>query len=209
MFGVWATLKQGGWTMVPLAVCSLGGLAIIIERFLALRRDVVMDPRVLKLVEDYDERTSEELAATVCGRARGAFARIIEEILRARYLDRIQLIETMNVTGRTQVGTLERGLTILEIIAGISPLFGLLGTVLGMITVFDAITARGVGNPQVLSGGISKALITTVAGLCVAIPALACHSWFSKRVEDFAVEMQDRATAFIFKLQGTQQRRTR
>ena len=108
----------------------------------------------------------------------------------------------MHAAGRTQVGTLERGLTVLEIITGISPLLGLLGTVLGMVTVFNAITAAGLGNPQVLSGGISKALVTTVAGLTVAIPALACHTWFSRRVDDLAVEMQDRATGFIAKLQS-------
>ncbi|MDP7639362.1 MAG: MotA/TolQ/ExbB proton channel family protein, partial [Candidatus Hydrogenedentes bacterium] len=95
---------------------------------------------------------------------------------------------------------LERGLTLLEIVAGISPLIGLLGTVLGMVTVFDAITAEGIGNPQVLSNGISKALVTTVAGLCIAIPSLAFHSYFSRRVESLAMEMQDVAMGFITKV---------
>ena len=112
----------------------------------------------------------------------------------------------MHATGRSQVGTLERGLTLLEIIANVSPLLRLLGTVLGMVAVFDAITTEGLGNPQVLSEGISKALVTTVAGLCVAIPALACHSWFSRRVDDLATEMQDRATGLVAKLQGLRQR---
>jgi biopolymer transport protein ExbB len=199
-------LRAGGWIMFPLAVCSLTGLAIIIERFIALRRQVVIDPTVLQLVSEYSETTSPEKAMALCRRARGPFARLVEEVIRGRRLDHVQALEMMHATGRSQVGTLERGLTLLEIIANVSPLLGLLGTVLGMVAVFDAITTEGLGNPQVLSDGISKALVTTVAGLCVAIPALACHSWFSRRVDDLATEMQDRATGLVAKLQGLRQR---
>lgn len=201
------TLVQGGWVMLPIGICSLVGLTIVIERVFALRRSTVIDPRVLRLIEEYSERTAPDGAIAVCQRTRGAFARIIEECIKARHLDHEQVIETMHATGRTQVGALERGLTVLEIVAGVSPLLGLLGTVLGMITVFNAITVKGTGNPQVLSDGISKALITTVAGLCVAIPALAFHSWLSRRVEDYAIEMHERATGFIVRLLAFQKKR--
>jgi biopolymer transport protein ExbB len=99
------------------------------------------------------------------------------------------------------VGQLERGLTVLEMVAGVSPLIGLLGTVLGMVTMFSAITAQGTSNPQVVSGGISEALITTVGGLAVAIPAVAAHALLSRRVEQYAIEMQERATSFLVLLQ--------
>jgi biopolymer transport protein ExbB len=193
--------------MVPLGVCSLLGLAIIIERTVALRRSAIIDPGVLRLMDQYTGSTSDEEAVVACRKARGPFARIIEEIIKSRHLDHTQIIEGMHATGRNQMSTLERGLTLLEIIAGVSPLLGLLGTVLGMITVFNAITAQGLGNPQVLSEGIAKALVTTVTGLCVAIPALAGHSWFSRRADDLASEMQERATAFIAKLEGLQHHR--
>jgi biopolymer transport protein ExbB len=193
-------LRQGGWPMIPLAICSLAGLAIILERLVSLRRAVVIDPEVEHLVEQYNGNSSAEEAVNKCRRARGPFARIIEEVLKARGHDRAYVIEAMHSIGRAQLGYLERGLTVLEIIAGIAPLIGLLGTVLGMVTVFNAITAQGLGRPEVLSEGISKALITTVAGLCVAIPALAFHSWFSRRVDDLATEMQNRATGFVAKL---------
>ncbi len=121
--------------------------------------------------------------------------------MRKRALDHAQAIETMRAVGRTQVGQLERGLSVLEIVAGISPLVGLLGTVLGMVTVFNAVTAQGLGNPRVLSDGISEALITTVGGLCVAIPAFAAHTLLARRVEAYAIEMQDRATSFLVMLQ--------
>lgn len=196
-------LQQGGWPMLPLAVCSFVALTIILERAYALRRDRVIESRIIRALDDYKSETSAEKLIIVCQRSRSAFARIIEEVLKARNLEHAQSIEIMHAVGRTQVGRLERGLTIVEIIAGISPLIGLLGTVLGMVTVFNAITSEGLGNPQVLADGISKALVTTVAGLCVAIPALAFHGIFSKRVEELATEMQDRATSFIIKLQET------
>lgn len=193
-------LQQGGWPMIPLAICSLVGLTIILERFVSLRRHAIIDSEIEKLVDQFNGDTSADEAVLQCRRARGPYARIIEGVLNARHHDRAYVIEVMHSTGRAQLGYLERGLTVLEIIAGISPLIGLLGTVLGMVTVFDAISAQGLGNPEVLSDGISKALITTVAGLCVAIPALAFHSWFSRRADDLAIEMQNSATGFVAKL---------
>lgn len=204
MRDVLVLLFQGGWIMYPIGLCSIVGLAIILERMVALRRDRVLDPGMVRVVESFRPGQDPQQALLACQRAPGAFARVIEEVLKLRHLDHAQSIESMHAVGRTQVARLERGLTTLEIVAATSPLLGLLGTVLGMVTVFDAVTAQGLGNPQVLSEGISKALVTTVAGLCVAIPALAFHSHFTKRVDDLAVEMQDRATSFIVKLQGNQ-----
>jgi biopolymer transport protein ExbB len=193
-------LKHGGWIMFPIGLCSLAGLAIIIERMVVLRRERILAPSVIDLVEHFSEDTPPETALEICRSARGPFARIVEEIIGARHLPDAQVIETLQATGRTQVSTMERGLTLLEIIGNVSPLLGLLGTVLGMVTVFNAISVEGVGHPRVLSEGISKALITTVAGLIVAIPAVAFHSWLSARVDDMATEMHERATAFVSKL---------
>ena len=200
MFETLDTLWQGGWPMIPLAGCSLVALTIVIERAVALRRATVIDRAVVRAVRGYGGEGSVEETLAACGPSSSALARIVEEVLRARRLDPIQLREAMYAAGRVQVGRLERGLTLLEIIAGVSPLIGLLGTVLGMLTVFNAITAHGIGDAQILSGGISKALITTIAGLCVAIPTLACHSWFSKRVDDLATELQGYATDLIARL---------
>ena len=193
-------LRQGGWPMIPLGICSVAALTIIIERAFALRRSKVMHPSVLELIHSYRGEVSAGPGVYTCQRARGALSRITEEVINVREMDRGHIVETMQATGRREMGHLERGLTVLEIVAGISPLIGLLGTVLGMVTVFDAITVQGMGNPQVLSDGISKALVTTVAGLCVGIPTLAFHSYFSKRVESLAVEMQDIATGFVGKV---------
>jgi len=117
-----------------------------------------------------------------------------------RSLSHEQIVDTMQAVGRREVERLERGLVALEVIAGISPLIGLLGTVLGMVAVFDAISVQGLGDAQVLSAGISKALVTTIAGLGVAIPTLAFHGYFTKRVESMAIEMQEIATNLSTKL---------
>jgi biopolymer transport protein ExbB len=188
--------------MLLLGLCSVVGLMIAIERAIALRRANVIDSTIVALTENYPGEAQAPQALAACQRGRGAFARIIEELIRKRQLDHTQAIETMRAVGRTQVGQLERGLAVLEIIAGISPLIGLLGTVLGMVTVFNAITAQGLGNPQILSEGISEALVTTVGGLTIAIPALTAHAMLSRRVEALAVEMQDRATSFLVVLQS-------
>lgn len=200
MFETLGMLRQGGWIMIPIGCCSLAGLTIVIERFVALRRDLVFDPGIVALIDRFPEGSTPDSALQACRRARGTFARIIEALIGARQLSHAQILETLEATGRRQIGALERGLTVLEIIANTTPLLGLLGTVLGMVNVFTAITVEGIGNPRVLSDGISKALITTVAGLVVAIPAVACHSWLTRQVDDYAAELHDRATSFISKL---------
>lgn len=204
MSSIFSWLTQGGWPMIPLAIASIVAVAIIIERYNALQRSKVIHPGALKLVDAFQNSNDAEAMLAQCQRIPGAFARILEEVIKVRHLEHIQSIESMRAVGRTQVGRMEKGLTVLEIIAAAAPLIGLLGTVLGMVTVFNAITAEGLGNPQILSDGISKALITTIAGLSVAIPTLAGHSLLSKRVDELAVEMQDRATSFIVKIQAMQ-----
>lgn len=186
--------------MVPLAICSVSGLAVIFERFIALRRGRSIPQAVVGLIDLYQGEGSVESAIQTCRHSRSSLARIVEEMILARKQGYTHLIESLNATGRREVERLERGLIVLEVVAGISPLIGLLGTVVGMVTVFDAISAEGLGNAQVLSAGISEALITTITGLSIGIPALAFHSYFSKCVESIAIEMQELTTAFAAKL---------
>lgn len=195
-------MRQGGWPMIPLSICSVAALAVVFERAFALRRNKVIHPEIVRILHEFGDPDggSPSHSLAVCQRTPGAFARIAEELIQLRNLSHAQLLETMHAVGRTHVARLERGLTMLEIIANVSPLIGLLGTVLGMVTVFDAVTSKGLGDPQVLAAGISQALITTIAGLCVAIPALAFHGVYTKRVDELSIEMQERATAFLAKL---------
>jgi biopolymer transport protein ExbB len=114
-----------------------------------------------------------------------------------RHAPRELIKESIEDVGRHSVHELERYLNALGTIAAISPLMGLLGTVIGMIKVFAAITTSGVGNPGVLAGGISEALITTAAGLCVAIPALIGYRYLRARVDALVVQMEKETIKFL------------
>ncbi len=190
-------LVAGGWTLIVIGLCSVISAAIILERILALRRKRVIAPDVVRALDACHEEDGMDALKDCCHQHHGAFARIVTAVLTMRNYDHDSAVERMRAVGRVEVERLERGLTVLEIIAAATPLLGLLGTVLGMMDVFSVITAEGIGDPQVLAGGISKALITTVAGLSVAIPTLAFHSLFTRRVNGLAAEMQDRATALL------------
>jgi len=192
--------RQGGWPMIPLGLCAIAAMTVIFERALALRRSKIVPENIAELASRYNGDTTADDTLRACRQSSSSLARIVESLVLARRQSHAQLAEALNVTGRREVERLERGLMTLEIVAATSPLLGLLGTVLGMVTVFNAINTEGLGNAQVLSGGISEALITTVTGLIVAIPALAFYSYFNKRVESFANEMQEIGTMFIARL---------
>ncbi len=193
-------LWQGGWPMIPLGICSVAGLSVILERLVALWRGRSIPQSVIGVIDLYQGEDSVESAIQTCRHSRSALARIVEEMILSRKQGYTHLVESLNAIGRREVERLERGLIVLEVVAGISPLIGLLGTVVGMVSVFDAITTEGLGNAQVLAAGISTALVTTITGLSIGIPALAFHSYFSRRVESIAIEMQELTTSFASKL---------
>ncbi|HKJ88576.1 MAG TPA: MotA/TolQ/ExbB proton channel family protein, partial [Gammaproteobacteria bacterium] len=122
--------------------------------------------------------------------------------LRSSGLQRDVIKESIEETGRHVVADLSRYLTLLGTIAAISPLLGLLGTVLGMIHVFSVITTQGVGDPSVLAGGISQALLTTAFGMSVAIPALAMHRYFNAKLDRLVVDMEQHALRIVEIIQG-------
>ncbi len=195
---------QGGWIMAAIGLCSIIALAVMLERTFALRRRRVISPSIAQGVEVFAPDTDETALLALCNTHPGAFSRLVAVIMEMRRLDRALVFERMRAAGRIEVDKLERGLTLLEIIAATAPLLGLLGTVWGMMEVFAVISAEGLGDAQLLSQGISRALITTIAGLCVAMPALAFHGILTRRVNTLAAEMQDRATALILRLHARQ-----
>jgi len=190
-------ILAGGWLMAPIILCSILSLTIIGERFWALQRKKVVPPGIGQQVESWaarhelDRRHIEQL------RADSAMGRVLAAALINRHRSRALIKEAVEDTGRHVVHELERFLNTLGTIAGISPLLGLLGTVIGMIKVFAAIMAHGVGNANQLAGGISEALITTAAGLSVAIPSFFFYRYFKGRVEEYVVSMEEAAINLI------------
>jgi biopolymer transport protein ExbB len=194
---VFEIIIAGGWLMVPIILCSILALTIIAERLWALRRSQVVPDGVGDQVEQWAVRHELDRRHIDQLRAGSALGRVLAAALINRNRPRELIKEAVEDTGRHVVYRLERFLNTLGTIAGISPLLGLLGTVIGMIKVFSTILEQGVGNANVLAGGISEALITTAAGLTVAIPSFFFYRYFKGRVEEYVVAMEEQAINLI------------
>jgi biopolymer transport protein ExbB len=194
---MWEIIKAGGPVMWPIIVCSIGAAAIILERLWSLQEKRVipreLTDKVWKLVET---RTLSDRHITALEH-NSPLGRVLAAGLANRDQGREIMKEDIEDTGRHVVHELERFLNTLGTIAAITPLLGLLGTVVGMISAFEAITSQGVGDARVLSGGIGQALITTAAGLMVAIPALIGYRYLRGRVDALVVEMEKEAIRLV------------
>ncbi|MDZ7371759.1 MAG: MotA/TolQ/ExbB proton channel family protein [candidate division KSB1 bacterium] len=197
-------LARGGVTMIPLLLASILALAIVIERAISLRRKKILIPEIISVIESLDRLEDIELAKAICEKHSGAFADLVLTGLQNLDLSPAEMRELLNDQGRQEVRALERGLPALETIAGVAPLLGLLGTVLGMIKVFTVISRVGTGQASQLAGGISEALITTVAGLVIGIPSLIMYNYFSAKAEDFILDIEKYTTKLLHKIRQLQ-----
>ena len=194
-------VKSGGWLMAPIILCSIAAMAIIIERLWSLQPERVVPKDLVARAWNWvmEEELTDERIRTL--REGSPLGRILAAGLISRDLDRERMKESIEDVGRHVVHELTRYLNALGTIAAIAPLLGLLGTVIGMIKVFAVVTAHGVGEPRVLAGGISEALITTAAGLTVAIPSLLFHRVLRGRVDTLVVTMEQEALRLVGALQ--------
>jgi biopolymer transport protein ExbB len=182
--------QKGGPLMYPILFCSVLAFAIFLERLWTFHRfrrgaaDLVREVGSLL----GGQRLAEATAA--CQRGDTPLGRVLMAALRAAGRPRTQIKEVTEEAGRRETAPLERYLGLLGTIASLSPLLGLLGTVLGMIQAFNVIATQGVGTPATLGGGISQALITTAAGLAVAIPTILLHKYLSGRLDRLTLEME-------------------
>jgi biopolymer transport protein ExbB len=183
-------IKAGGWLMIPILTCSLVASTIIVERLWSLRRARVLPGRLLKALRDWSEGGKVSLTNLDKLTMQSPLGRIVAVGLLNRARGREIVKETIEDTGRYVVHQLERFLNTLGTIAAITPLLGLLGTVFGMIEVFTVISVQGTGDAEQLAGGISKALITTAAGLTVAIPTLLFYRYFRGKVDALVLHME-------------------
>lgn len=187
---VWDFLTKGGIVMVPLLFCSIGLLAIVIEKMISLRRGKIIAPELVAVLESMRGRADINMALAACERIGGPLARMAGLTLANTSRSREEVKESLFDQGRQEMHQLEKGLPILETIAAVAPLLGLLGTVIGILKVFDVISVMGVGQAAALSGGISEALITTIFGLSIGIPALVAHNYFGSKAEAQILEIE-------------------
>ncbi len=195
-------LYEGGWVMVPLGICSILALAIICERFFVLRKTKNIPTHLVQSLSYVNTEKDLETIRSTSQRTNSPLGILITEIINLKNEPKDILTEHIYTLGRAQITNLERGLTLLEIIAMISPLLGLLGTVLGMVDIFNVITAGGLGNTQMLASGIAKALITTVVGLIIGIPSLVAYHLYIRKVEEIGIELQGIVVPFLTKVKN-------
>lgn len=190
-------INSGGIMMFPLILSSIIALAIIIERAMALRLEKVVPHSDVELARKLASATKVSDAQVDELRNSSLMGRVLATGLESRELPRHIMKENVEEAGRHVVHELERYLPALGTIVTIAPMMGLLGTVLGMIGVFSAINAAGVGDPQQMAGGISEALITTVAGLLIAIITLVFERYFKAKVDGYVATMEREALRLI------------
>ena len=184
--------------MAPILILSVVAFGVFLERLWVLRRSQIFPPSGLRDLEAMLGRRKAYEAQGYCRRIEGPVARICLAGLDNIEESRDVIKESMEDRGRAEALDLRKYIGVLQTIASVSPLLGLLGTVSGMIKVFDAISMEGVGNPGSLATGISEALITTAAGLCVAIPTFMAQKYLSSRA-DVLVHMLEEYSAHLLK----------
>ena len=200
----WDLFAQGGLMMYPLILCSILALAIALERGVSLRRKRIIRAEIVSVIENIRGAEDIGLALSVCRQYGGPFSNVMRTGLDNRYLPMDEVRESILDQGRQEMNSLQKGLVVLETVASVSPLLGLLGTVLGMIKVFQEISEVGVGQGNLLAGGIAEAILTTAAGLFIAIPSLVLYNYFSSKAESLILEIERYSNLLLKKLRGFQ-----
>ena len=190
-------LLSGGPVMVPIAMASIVGLAVFLERCISLRRAAVIPPALVREVEEWLRQGRLGDAVASAKKHPSAAARVTLTAVDAAGLTRTEIKERLEEVGRREAAELERFSAVLGTVASIAPLLGLLGTVWGMILTFDVIQAQGMGVVANLAGGISQALVSTMAGLSVGIPALVGHRWVLARADRLILGLEDLAAMIL------------
>jgi biopolymer transport protein ExbB len=197
-------IKSGGWTMVPIVFLGIVALAIIVERFWTLRRKEVLPPGLGAEVRDWARGRELDPKHVDILRKNSPLGELLATALDMRHKPREIMKERVEDVGRHVVHQLERFLNTLGTIAGVAPLLGLLGTVFGIIAMFLKILKTGLGDANQLAGGIGEALVSTAAGLCLAIPALMFHRYFRGLVNEYVIDMEKQAIALMDVIDGRQ-----
>jgi biopolymer transport protein ExbB len=203
---MWEMMLAGRYMMIPIGLASLVGLTVIIERFLVLQKSRILFPEISGAVNSMDASDDLSVLRSICQQHPGAFANIVLAGINHSDNDWTIIRDVLQEAGRQEAGRLTRRLGVLETVAAVSPLLGLLGTVLGMIRVFATISNAGLGSPEVLSTGISEAMVTTAAGLIIGIPALVAYNWLNGRADSIIFDLEFNSSKVLDTLRRRQQR---
>ena len=193
-------LAQGGLVMIPLGICSILALAIIIEKFIILRKHKLINPEIISVIKNLAQPEDIPLALNVTNNYKASLSRLVKIVLENAHQPLEDIKEDVADQSRQEIHSLERGLSLLETVAAIAPILGLLGTVLGMIKVFAMISLQGVGDAASLSSGISEALISTAFGLSIGIPTLVFYNYFLRKSQDIILDLENVCNELLRKI---------
>jgi biopolymer transport protein ExbB len=194
---MWSLIERGGWVMVPILSASVVSWGLVLGRAWALRARAVLTPGLSEAVLALLERGDLDAAFERCRSERSSLARLIETALRHRADPPGLRDERIELAGRRELARLERYIGVVGAIATLEPMLGLLGTVLGMIAVFEALSNGGLGDSRELSRGIGEALITTATGLVAAIPAFLGWRFLATRVDRLVLALEEEVARFL------------
>lgn len=203
---MWELIKSGGWLMGPLIALSIVSLALILERFWSLQRRRII-PRHL-LAQVWHQLKSRTFTDTSLRELRqdSPLGRVLAAGIVNMNHERAIMVESIEDVGRQEAHELGRYLNTLGTIAAISPLMGLLGTVLGMIKMFNGVNAMGMANASLVAGGIAEALLNTAMGIIVAIPSLMAYRYFRGWVDSLVLDMEREALKLVEVIHGQRER---
>lgn len=192
---------KGGIAMWPLLVCSIGGVAVVLERIWALQRKRVLP---LPLVETIEQQGSapnlKDKVKVLSESERSVLGELVQIVLSHAGMAKHENVEAVQAAARQIGGRMERGLTSLALIAELGPLLGLLGTVHGMLRLFGDVATHGLSDPAMISHGIFEALHATFAGLAVAVPALIAYMFLRRRIDNLSLELERHVNELLTRL---------
>ena len=194
----WEYMEQGGPVMWLLLAFSILGVAFAIERFFALRKARInVNEFLAKIRKALMVNRSVRDAVKICEQYQGPVASVMKAGLLKYGQPKEDVEKTIENAALFEMGRLERGLVVLATTANVAPLLGFLGTVTGMIASFDALAKQGLSNPAAVAAGISEALITTAAGLIIAIPIQLVYNYFTSRINKFVRDIETAANMLV------------
>ncbi|MBM4031080.1 MAG: MotA/TolQ/ExbB proton channel family protein [Planctomycetes bacterium] len=200
---LWETFLAGGILMWPILACSIVGLAFIFERAVSLRQRALVPPGVGKAVADAARSGGAAAAQGVCNGRPSALTRVLAAGLAVADRSREEVETAMQEAGEREQWHMDRFNRPLSIVTSVAPLLGLLGTVQGMIMAFDIVAQKGaMGDPRQLAAGVATALLTTFAGLTVAIPCYCFYHYYRDKTDRMIVQIEDAASHLVDALKG-------
>jgi biopolymer transport protein ExbB len=204
MDAIYELLNDGGPIVVPILLCSVIALTISIERYISLRKENIIPEKlkltVLTLLDKGEINAAQELAFT----DNSSLGNLLAILFKNKNNDRAFVVQRVEEAGRQEAAKMVRYLDALSVISSVAPMLGLMGTVLGMVVTFDAIQVHGLGNVDSLAGGISQALMTTLAGLLVGVPTLISYHYLSSIVDSRLLELEEISVKVLDVLLGSE-----